>query len=73
MGTWPQASIATLTDDYQTTIVSANCKLTTNDPTIIFAKADPPEVKVATALLADNDLTNIAVHHCRIYLNSGMA
>ena len=68
MGTRPQA-----TDDDQTTIFSANGKLTTNDPTIILAGAAPPVVKVAMALLADNDPTNIADRCCCIYLDSGMA
>ena len=66
--TRPQA-----TDDDRTTIVSANGIPTTNDPTIILAGATPPAVNVTTALLADNDPTNIAIRRCHTYLDSGMA
>ena len=68
METQPQAA-----DDDQTTIVSANGIPTTNDPTIVLARAAPPVVKVAMALLADNNPTNIALHRCHIYLDSGTA
>ena len=72
-GTWHMETRPQAADEDRTTIVSANGIPTTNDPTIILAGATPPVVKVATALLADNDPTNIAVRHCRTYLDSGTA